>query len=886
MFKGLRSLARVILARREFERDMSDELRFHIEQYTNELIDKGLRPQEAARRARIEFGVLNSVQEECREARGLSVFDTLSRQLRHAVRALRKTPKFTATALLTLAICLGANLTIFAVVDCILLRPLPFPQPDRLVTIFNTYPKAGVDRDGSSVTNYYERRGRIPAFAHLAMYRYETAVVGESGATGREDIARVTPDFFECLGARLARGRSFTEEETTPEVNNAVILTEGYWREHGYPPLGKQIRVNGVARVIVGILPPDFRFLSSRARLFLPLSSTPDERSPQQRHSGGNTRQLIARLKPGATLEQAQAQIDVQNATLDAGTAHEKLSLEAGFRSVVAPLHADHVASIRATLLWMQAGAFVLLLIGCVNLTNLLLIRANSRLKELSIRYALGASRMHIAGEVGVETTLLTLTGGLLGLAAGVVGSRLLEVFGADRLPLGSTITLDTRIATEGVVGAVCLGILLSLPITWFSLRARRTRSGQTESRGGTSNQAAQRLRHAFIVVQMALSLVLLTGAGLLGRSLERAMASPTGFQPNHILIGEISPTWQKYSDWPSRLALNEKILQRLSAQPGIAAAGLVNNLPLSGNNGKSAAAIKGRAQQAGESPRGHYAYGVDGDYFTAMGFSLREGRFLTGDDSRRNARVCVVDENFARYYWPTTGPLGEKLFRGSEQGSDDEAFTVVGVVAAVKQAGMTELAAQGAIYYPYAHRTDDRLFIAIRTSVVPEALALTLQKVVREVDPELPVSNIRAMETRISDSLILSRAAAMMAGVFSAMALLLSAIGAYGVISYAVAQRRREIGIRMVLGALPSQIRAQFVNLATRLLIAGISIGIAGAILTGLAIKQLLFGISPVHLPTIIGATLVLAVVSLIACVLPSCRAAKISPLQALADE
>jgi predicted permease len=882
----LRSLARVLGARGRFEQNMSEELRFHIDQYTSELIDKGIPPHEAARRARIEFGGINSVQEECRSARGVNPFDTLARQLRHAFRTLRKTPKFTATALLTLGICLGANLTIFAVVDCILLRPLPFPEADRLVTVFNSYPKAGVDRDGSSYTNYYERRGRIPAFESIAMYRLESAVAGGSNASQREQIARVTPEFFDTLGARLAMGRSFSEEETSPEINQVVILTDSYWREHGYPALGTQIRLNAVPRVIIGILLPEFRFLSTQARLYLPLSSSPDQRGPTQRHNGGNSRHMIARLKPGATLQQAQAQIDAHNAALSAGSPDEKMLAEAAFRSVVAPLHADHVASIRPTLLWMQAGAFVLLLIGAVNLANLLLVRANSRVKELSIRHALGASRMHIIGEIAVETTLLTVSGGLLGLAAGSAGIHLLEVFGADRLPLGSSITLDARIAAIALAGSVCLGALLSLPLTWFSLRAQRTAGAHAESRGGTSNRAAQRLRHAFIVAQMALALVLLTGAGLLAQSLERAMAVSPGFRPDHVLTAEISAPWSTYGDWPQRLALHERLLRRLSTQPGVSAVGMINNVPLSGQTGKSAAVIKGRVRQPGESPRGHYAYGVDGDYFNAMGYTLREGRFLDGDDARRNDRVCVIDEDFARYYWPAGSPLGQKLFSGSDQKADAEAFTVVGVVGAVKQAGMTEVSAQGAIYYPYAHRTDDRLFVAIRTTVEPQSVALTLQRAVRDIDPELPVSNIREMESRISESLVVPRSAAMVAGIFSAIALLLSAIGAYGVISYAVAQRRREIGVRMALGAQPSQIRTQFVKLAARLLMAGIAIGAAGAFLSGQAMKQLLFGVPPIHVPTMLAATAILSAVSLIACILPSLRAARISPLQALAEE
>src|ERR1700733_2784421 len=333
MIQRLRSVFRVLTGRRDFEQGMSEELRFHIEQYTDDLVRSGVPAPEAARRARVEFGGFNSVQEECREARGLNPFDELLRQLRHAARLLWKTPKFTATALVTLAVCLGANLTIFAVVDSILLRPLPFPEAGRLVTIFNTYPKAGVDRDGSSIANYYERRGRIPAFAGVAIYHYGTAVLGEAGSTEREQIAQVSSDFFSTLGAGLVTGRSFTDEETTPQTDKVVILTDAYWRQHfNADPhvIGRKLRVDGLWNTVVGVLPPGFRFLSSEARLYFPFSTSPEERSPLQRHSGGNSKHMIARLKPGATLAQAQAQIDAQNATLEADNLASKMMADAG----------------------------------------------------------------------------------------------------------------------------------------------------------------------------------------------------------------------------------------------------------------------------------------------------------------------------------------------------------------------------------------------------------------------------------------------------------------------------------------------------------------------------------------------------------------------------
>ncbi len=888
MLKRLRSFWRVMQSRGDFEQGMTDELRFHIEQYTKDLVRSGVPPREAARRARIEFGSLDTAQEECREARGLRPFDELVRQLRHAVRLLRKTPRFTATALVTLAVCIGANLTIFAVVDAILLRPLPFPEAGRLVTIFNTYPKAGVDRDGSSTANYYERRGRIPAFAGIAIYSYGTAVAGEAGATEREQTARVSPDFFATLGTRPSMGRSFTEEETSFQTDKVVILTDAYWRQHfdaDSHVIGRQLRVNGIRNTVVGVLPPGFRFLSSEARLYFPFSSGPEDRTSAQRHSGGNSKHMIARLKPGATLAQAQAQIDAQNHTLEADDPEAKMMADAGFRSVVAPLHADHVRTVRPALLWLQAGAFALLLIGAVNLTNLLLIRASGRSKEIAVRRALGASRWHVVSEAIVETTLLTLAGGLLGLAAGAGGIRLLSVLAVDQLPLGSQVAIGFRLACIAVLGAAAMGLALSAPIAWFNLRGHLTSAIQSETRGGTASRAAQSLRHGFIVAQIALATILLSGAGLLGLSLERAMAVSPGFRPDHVLSGQISVTGSRYPDGAARLAFGERLLQGIARQPGVLAAGVINNVPLSGKSGKSAATVVGHVRRPGESPRGNYSYRVDGDYFGAMGFSLREGRFLTSEDSRRSTRACVVDEDFARYYWPHTSALGQRLFEGGEATTDSQAFTVVGVVGAVKQAGLTDQTAQGAVYYPYALNWDDGFFVVVRASLRPESLALALQRVVWQIDPETPVNDVRSMDTRIADSLVAQRSPALLAAIFSLIAVLLVGVGAYGVLSYAVAQRRREIGVRMALGARPGQIRGQFLAVALRLLVAGTTLGAMGAWMTGRAMQTLLFQVPPLHFATLAAATGFIGAVSMVACLVPSQRATRISPSEALAD-
>jgi predicted permease len=888
MFERLRSFFRVLTRRREFEEGMTEELRFHIEQYTDELVSAGLSPEKAARLARRELGSLANVKGDCREAFGVHLFDEFRRELSYAARLLRKTPGFTATALLTLAVCLGANLTIFAVIDSVLLRPLPFPESDKLVTIFNTYPKAGVDRDGSSLTNYYERRGQIPAFASLSIYRYGTEIIGEPGSTEREPTMRVSPDFFDTLGLGPAIGRTFTEEETTSATDHVAILSDTFWRQqYNSDPniIGKRIRVNAVPRTVIGVLPPAFRFLSADTRLFLPLASRPEDRTARDRHSGGNVIQMIARLAPDATLAQAQSQLDAQNATLELDDPQAKMIADAGFRSLVVPLHADHVAAIRPTLLLLQAGAMALLLIGAVNLVNLLLVRASSRVKELAVRQALGASRGYLVSEVIVETTLLTIVGGLLGLAVGAGGIHLLRALGADHLPLGSRIAFDGRLALVGLVAAIIMGILFAVPIAWFNLRRHLGNALQSESRGGTSGRASQRMRHGFIVSQIALAFMLLAGAGLLGLSLERAMAVSPGFQSDHVLTGQILLPWATYPN-ATRLTFVESLMDKIGHTPGVLSAGVVSNVPFSGKSGKSAATVMGHVRSPGESARGHYSYGVAGDYFRAMGFSLRAGRFLTADDSRGPQRVCVVDEDFARYYWPNASAIGQKLWDGSEAGKDADAFTVVGVVGEAKQAGLTEDEAQGAIYYPYAFRIDDSFFVAVRTSLPPESLGLALQRVVRQIDPDIPVNDVRSMETRITESLAARRSPALLAGLFSGIALLLTAIGTYGVLSYAVAQRRREIGLRMALGAQPGQIRSQFFYLSLRLLVGGTILGVIGAWLTGRAMQAVLFHVPALNPAILAGTACVMGLLSLVACLLPSRRAARISPMEALAGE
>ena len=809
--------------------------------------------------------------------------------LRFALRQLRHAPAFTVTALATIAICLGANLAMFAVIDAILLRALPFPHPDRLVAIFNTYPNAGVERDGVSLTNYYERRGNIPAFSSLSIFRYSSEVIGETGSTQQEDVMRVSPDFFMTLGTGPVMGRTFDEAETITPVENhgAAIVTDAYWRQHlDADPhvLGRELRVNGAPRKIVGVLPPDFRFLSSEARIFLPLTSRLQQRAAQERHSGGGNH-MIARLKPGVTVAEAQAQIDAHNAGVEKDNPRAAVMAAAGFRSPVVPLHADHVRSIRPTLLLMQGSAVFLLVMGAVNLVNLLLIRASSHMKDMAIRRSMGASRRHVVRHVLVETLLLTVVGGLVGLVVGASGIRLLEVLGADRLPLGTRLAFDGRLAAAGLAGAVVLGVAIAVPIAWFNLHTHLEQALRSESRTGTVSRAAQRLREGFIVAQIALAFVLLAGAALLGLSLKNVMAVSPGFRADHVLIGQSTLPYGRFpADSPQRVAVVDRLLAAIRQQPGVAAAGTITNVPLSGDIRKTAIKPRGYVPRPGEPAQGHYVYGIAGDYFSALGIPLREGRYLMPADDHRPERVCVVDEDFARRYWPKGDALGQRVFQGND--SDDALlFTVVGVVGAVKQAGLTEPQGQGAVYVPYRYRNTN-VFVVTRTTQRAEAFADSLRRLVRAADPDLAIADISSMETRIAESLIPRRSPAALAGIVAGVALLLAAVGTYGVLSYTIAQRRREIGVRLALGAHTHHVRTHFLALGLRLLGAGMLFGVPGAWAAGRGMESVLFGVPPLHAASLLATALVITAVSFVACLIPALRASRVDPMIALRAE
>ncbi|HZZ20927.1 MAG TPA: ADOP family duplicated permease [Opitutaceae bacterium] len=805
--------------------------------------------------------------------------------LRLASRKLIKTPGFAATALATLALCLGANLTIYAVVDAILVRSLPFAHPERLITMINSYPAAGVERSSSSTPNYYDRRVALKSYTSLAISQPAASIIGKEGSPTRVDDMRVSPEFFSTLGVPLLMGRSFTDAEMTYDTDGVAVISDSFWQSEfagDANVIGKTFLSNGTAVTVIGVLPKDFSYLSNHAQFYRPASSGPNERTPTERHS--NNWEMIARLAPGATLASAQAEVNSFNAKQLTDDPFKALIKTSGYHTDVRPLQEDHVREVKPMLLLLQCGGLLLLLIGGVNLANLLLIRASARTKELAVRKALGASPFHVAMDVLQETLLLSVCGGLLGLLVGAAGIRLLGALGTNQLPLGSTIRFDGRVALASLAASALVGIGLAVPIIWFNANSKLLQGLQSEGRGGTSGKAAQSLRSIFIVAQVALAFILLSGAGLLGLSLKKVMETPPGFRADNILTASIGLPWKAYPDHDSHVRFIKKLLPAMRALPGVTGVAINDGIPFTGAGNDSAVSVEG-ADKEGVSIRAHYLRSVTSDYWSIMGISLLQGRLIDDWESARDLNVCVVDQAFAERYWPGKSPLGHRLTNGPNFDPKNCA-TIVGVVANVKERELSETDGHGVVYFNAALFGPNGFYLIVGTALPPSSLTGSVRKTLLTLDPGLPLDDVHTLQSRIDDTLVARRSPAVLAGIFSAVALLLAAIGTYGVLAYAVGQRKREIGVRMALGAQPGQVLSLFLGFGATLLAIGIVIGVVGAWLSGRAMQKVLFGVDPLSPSVLAASTAIMVVVVFFAILLPSRRAAGINPIEALRDD
>jgi len=820
--------------------------------------------------------------------------DSLRQDLIYAFRVIRKDRAYAAAVILTLAICLGANTAIFTVVRSVLLRPLPYPEPGRLVSSFDGYPGAGVERAGTSVPNYVDRRAMTDVFSAAALYQWSGYRVGEGPQAEGVSAMDVTPSFFQVLGAGPARGRLFAEADGTPGKNKVAVLSYTFAaRQSGGIDgvVGTRFRLNDEVYDIVGVLPESFYFLSPEVRVFVPLAFTPEQMSDSARHSQNH--ELLLRLAPGATLARAQAMVDAQNArVVEQAGALKSALVNAGYTTKLLPLEADIVRNVRAALQMLWGGVAFVVLIAAVNIANLSLVRANGRMKELATRNAIGAASRRLAKQLIAEATLLMIAGAALGVGLGFAALDAIEWIGFTDLPRAHEIRLDGVVLAMTLVPALLLGIVVGAVPALQLARVDLSSMLRDEGRSGTSGRTAKYVRRSLVVAQVALAFVLLMGAGLLLASFQRLLGVNPGFVPEHVLTGRVSPLSTRYPDDAALRSYASRALARVRALPGVESAGISSYLPFSWDSSSSVIIPEDSAPTPSESVVSPNQLYVSSGYLEALKVPLNSGRFFTDSDTSEAPRVVIVDEQLAKRFWPNQDPVGRRAYLPEvpddvvKPGPKVTWLRVVGVVGTVKLKGLEEgeNARAGAYYQVYAQAPTRRMGWAIRSRGDAEASTAAVQQALAEIDPELRMTDVFTMSARVDRSLNPRRAPMFLSLGFGGVALLLAAIGLYGVLAYHVNQRTREIGIRIALGSQPSGILRLVLGEGSLLVALGLAGGLAGALALRSAIAAQLYGVQPLDPAVMLGAVAMLAATSFIACLGPARRASRVSPIVALA--
>jgi putative ABC transport system permease protein len=805
--------------------------------------------------------------------------ESLLSDVRYAARNLFRRPGFTIIAVITLALGIGANTAIFSAINALLLKPLPFPELDRVVAVWDKLPSRGLQRNEVTVANYLDWQSQTQSFEQLALYRWWSANLTGIDPPERIQGFLVTANFLDTTGMKPIMGRNFLPEENQPGKGAVAVITHSLWqRRFGGDPniLNKTITINSITRTVVGVMPERFNFPKG-AEVYAPLPMTPE----LMKSRGDHSYYVLGRLKPGASIPGAQAELDNITARLE----QQFPETNKGWGATIFPIVADTVRTYD-TALWIMMGAVgFVLLIACANVANLMLARASGRKKEIALRTALGASRWRIVRQLLTESLIVALIGGALGVLIGFWGIDALRAanpaeasrFAPGWYQLG--INAPVLLFTLGL--SVVSGIVFGLVP---ALQASRTNLNDSLKEGGRQTSASShRLRSSLVVFEFALSLVLLVGAGLLTRSFLALVKTDPGFNPDHVLTMNLMLPAAKYKDQPARAAFYNDLVQRVKTQPGVESAAVVNYLPLGGANSSDSYLVEGEPEPApGDENDGRYRVATP-DYFRTMGISIVRGRGFTDQDRAGAPPVVIVNEAFVRKHWPGADPIGKRIrFYGPLERAPW--MQVVGVIADVKHE--LNLAVTPEYYLPHAQNPWNAMVLVAKTSVEPGSLAGALRQQVWAIDKDQPVFDVKTMQEVRSTSVAVYSFSSVMLGIFAFVALLLASIGIYGVMAFAVTQRTQEIGIRIALGARSVDVLKLVVKHGMKLALLGMVIGLAGSWAVTRFIEKLLVGVEATDLLTFSVVSVCLLVAAFVACYLPARRATKVDPLVALRYE
>ncbi|MGI8498862.1 MAG: ADOP family duplicated permease [Gemmatimonadaceae bacterium] len=876
-FATIRGWARALLTRSAVEDDLSEEISFHLEMETEKYRRTGLAPEAARRAARIALGSVDGTREGHRDARGTRVLEDAIADTRYAARWLRRTPSFTVSAVLTLALGIGANVAIFSVVDAIILRPLPYPRPEQLLSL-----------GSGSAGEFLALRERLRGFSQLGAYATQTHPIDDGRQALRIEGAAITTSVLSLLGVSPQLGRGFIEEDGIAGNNAVLLISDGLWkRQFGATPdvVGRRVLLEGVPHTIIGVMPPDFHFPSRTIEYWQPgVFNTADLGATW----AIGDKSLVGRIAPGVTVEQAQRQVREVWPTLrklnplwDPGESYRR-------EVAPKPLQAEVIGA-SGRVVWLLFGCVLLvLLIGCVNVANLLLARATAREREFAVRAALGGGRGRLVRQLVTESLLISAIGSVLGVAIALLALRWLinamptDVPRAHEISVNGTVLAFTTLLT--VITGVLFGVIPAL-------RATTAVSGTTSitsvggGRRATHGIAHHRVSGALVAAEMALAVLLVIGATLLARSFSALRRVDPGFHPEQVIAARVSPPGASYNDPGRTSALYLAVLERMAGLPGVQRVSAVDKLPLAQSVWGISPRIQGQFEDATHSlpTIGHYQQVTPG-YFATLDIPLKQGRVFTDADGADSPPVTVVTESVARRFWPSGGAIGHRV--GYPWKSPW--LTIVGVVADTKQDSLRDTVG-ASMYVPWQQRTrmsGNEMWVLARTSGDPVAIAAQIRAIVREVDRTVPVSDVRTMGAVLSASVQRARFTVMLVGAFAFAALLLGAIGIYGVMSYLVGQRTREMGIRLALGAPLGGVTRLVVGEAATLAAAGAVVGVVAAMFATRLLGSMLYEVSATDPLTFVLVPTALIGVALAASAVPARRATRVDPVRALRAE